>query len=516
MSIESKENDAIVVFPLSGVKLSKEVEIFNVKFFPTGEFKFPPNFFTVIDTSGQQDEIAEKFNTKPLVVVSYSKEDLNQHMVVISPDDDERILSLASKDAERALDLFRFYYSSYCTIAPTVPRAGDMGDGYSYSYIDCRGLTVQKYSKKLIYSQGILISYDQIVIDVDSFLKIFADLDISGEFSAYVEYALKLNREILFQDNFTSKFVQTMTLFEYLAFPNNCKIFKEVKKEISALVCENEKEYNFLLNRFYELTSKKDFGYRTQIVHNGKELIEMSSEKYFVKNLLEELQYYISKYIFVCLGVRNIFSMDDFFKYRSKEKQDKLKATGLNNLPVFDLNEMVIIDLSFFLDQLTNAEKYYKKKVKSELPKVLDEVLVQFRCPAKARKVKFIFVFDKDGSYDHYLVDEIRKTDLDNVVILERDSSVGIMFSNILKKAVDDFFHDGNSYFMENENLIKLNIIADDLMTSDYLRTVCEKRPDIKIYFLKRYHDTKVSSKVPYVNIDYLFSILLDIPRDEW
>lgn len=73
----------------------------------------------------------------------------------------------------------------------------------------------------------------------------------------------------------TSQFVQCLSLLEFLVDPDSYCDFKKVGKIVARYAAANQSEYIKLLDRFFELTGKKDdatgrpIGYRTRIVHIG-------------------------------------------------------------------------------------------------------------------------------------------------------------------------------------------------------------------------------------------------------
>ena len=90
-----------------------------------------------------------------------------------------------------------------------------------------------------------------------------------------------------------------MSLIEYLAYPDDYKEFKEVKKVIARYVAHNVAEYKKLLNRFFVLTGKKDestdkyLGYRTRIVHIGERLEDILPNDEDIDALFVEPDNYI-------------------------------------------------------------------------------------------------------------------------------------------------------------------------------------------------------------------------------
>jgi len=78
-----------------------------------------------------------------------------------------------------------------------------------------------------------------------------------------------------------------LALLEFLAEPLAYLKFQDVKKILARYIAKNNSEYRSLLERFLELTGKKDpitgefTGYRTRIMHLGDRLDRLvpSAEK---------------------------------------------------------------------------------------------------------------------------------------------------------------------------------------------------------------------------------------------
>jgi hypothetical protein len=96
-----------------------------------------------------------------------------------------------------------------------------------------------------------------------------------GEVGHLAQHGLGLYTAILETENPTAKFTQAVALLEFLAEPRDYMPFKEVKKIIARYVAKNQAEYARLLDRFMELTGKRDpitgefTGLRTRVVHMG-------------------------------------------------------------------------------------------------------------------------------------------------------------------------------------------------------------------------------------------------------
>lgn len=120
-----------------------------------------------------------------------------------------------------------------------------------------------------------------------------------GEVGHIARHALVLYSDLLQAENETAKFMQALSLLEFLASPFDYQNFKEVKKVISRYAAKSAAEYARLLERFIELTGKKSeetgeiTGLRTRIVHMGDSIERLVPDRNDRVKLFRELDGYI-------------------------------------------------------------------------------------------------------------------------------------------------------------------------------------------------------------------------------
>lgn len=133
------------------------------------------------------------------------------------------------------------------------------------------------------------------------------DFPKDGEVGFIVKHALGLYTAILEAENYTTKFIQCLGLLEFLAYPHDYERFEKVKKVIARYVATNASDYDRLLDRFLELTGKKDaagrnIGYRTCMVHMGKRIEDLVPDEAGRTELFLELYEYIKNVIDHMIG----------------------------------------------------------------------------------------------------------------------------------------------------------------------------------------------------------------------
>lgn len=129
-----------------------------------------------------------------------------------------------------------------------------------------------------------------------------------GEVGQIAHRGLTMFTQMLETESLTSKYVQAMTLFEFLAYPDQYEKFEEVKTIISRyLAREGSEKYKSLLERFHQLSGKneelidpltgkkirKPVGFRTLIVHCGQRLEEIVPHRAERKELFQEMEGYL-------------------------------------------------------------------------------------------------------------------------------------------------------------------------------------------------------------------------------
>jgi hypothetical protein len=121
------------------------------------------------------------------------------------------------------------------------------------------------------------------------------------------------------------KFIQALTLLEFLADPRDYQKFEDVKKIVARYVATTREEYARILERFLELTGKKDpttqlfIGYHTRIIHIGERLDTIIPNPDNRRNVFEELDGHIRSIIDHMIA----HSQLDFAEYL--ELRDKMR-----------------------------------------------------------------------------------------------------------------------------------------------------------------------------------------------
>jgi hypothetical protein len=146
-----------------------------------------------------------------------------------------------------------------------------------------------------------------------------------GEVAGVVLHGLSLYSEALSSPNETIKFTRVMTLFEFLASPDEYQNWKKLKGDIACHCASDKASYLRLCERLRALTSIEDtsgkqLGLRTLIVHNGRLLPELLADTKSRAALFRELQGYAFTVLTDMLS-NAALSWAEYIEYRAQLKR---------------------------------------------------------------------------------------------------------------------------------------------------------------------------------------------------
>jgi len=147
-----------------------------------------------------------------------------------------------------------------------------------------------------------------------------------GEVASIAAQALTLFRDVMEASSDTNKFMRAMVLLEFLAEPDSFSKWQEAKKQIACHVAADQVHYARLLERFKELTGKRDngveSGYRTLVVHHGRYIEDIIPDERDRRLLFRELQQY-SSFVIGDMLERPTETWEQFLQFRQELKKKK-------------------------------------------------------------------------------------------------------------------------------------------------------------------------------------------------
>jgi hypothetical protein len=191
------------------------------------------------------------------------------------------MLGSAMDKAERIMDLVRFEHCNLWTPAKLPGRAGLLGDT-----VFCAGLFYAKEDHESYLIAGQVLTHQVIIgVGLDMSPPLMVRPTGDGEVGAVARHALRMYSEALEASTETSRFVQMMSLLEFLAAPNEFLLMKRAKRMIARQIAGDRADYEAILRDFSYLTSEGGTvksakqGLRHNIVHLGRRLEDLAGAK---------------------------------------------------------------------------------------------------------------------------------------------------------------------------------------------------------------------------------------------
>lgn len=302
---------------------------------------------------------------------------------------------------------------------------------------------------------------------------------------------------------------------------------EEVKKNIIPFIAKSNEEYNYIIERFKYLTSKKDnnnqqIGYRTNIIHQGKFIEDLIPETLSQIKLNRELQYYI-----VSVLEEYIKLYDKTWDYLQEEKRKKIDIIQKNKQQYIDYTEsslLFLVDIDFLNQVINNLMHMYEahsiKKI--DLCKFLICLLKQIDIKTPKSKINFLVNTNQDGT-------PINNSDITNIFELEQKGfeceygiiDLNIGYSKLEKKVLYENFLNNlsiNSNFVLSKIYPHRNIvlITDLFEIDDKLINRLENNGiNLILGRLNNYYSLIKSDNLKWFDIELLLLPLMGIALEE-
>ena len=156
------------------------------------------------------------------------------------------------------------------------------------------------------------------------------DFPQDGEVGNIAAQALSLYGMMLETDNESFKFVQALSLLEFMADPDRYQNFEKVSRTVARYVTKSNDEYKRLMDRLFELTGKHDpttkiaSGYRTRIVHIGDRLDNLVPDPDERRKLFLEVDGYIRAVLDHMIR-HSAWEFEDYKKVREQMKPFEIR-----------------------------------------------------------------------------------------------------------------------------------------------------------------------------------------------
>lgn len=205
--------------------------------------------------------------------------DWNAFLMPSSHEAHLEMLAAAMAGAEAIMDLVRFEQCNLWTPQKLPGRAGLLQrSGF------CAGLFYAPEDHESYVIAGQILTHEVIAgIGLDMYSVTVRPLG-AGEVGSIAAQALRMFSEALEAGSETSRFVQMMSLLEFLAAPDDYLPMKKVKRLIARQIARDRADYEAILQDFLYLTSEPGQangpkqGLRHNIVHCGKRLEDLADK----------------------------------------------------------------------------------------------------------------------------------------------------------------------------------------------------------------------------------------------
>ncbi|BAZ84158.1 hypothetical protein [Dolichospermum compactum] len=528
--VNLQNDECLMLVPIPRFHIPEVITINDITLYPKETVNIDELFSNIFHADDEQNLLKDKINSYVLGCFKIKTSEIDETYLPISVEYDPKIIDIATKKLEPILNLFRFYYCDYFYPHSVPGRVGQIYNSKSVVLIFCHPV-ICKFAIHNKYSTEIVIGNGLKVRDLSKIKSYYSNINTIGEVYHIVNNALRLNYQILEQDNLTAKFIQIMTLFDFLANPYKFEVFQDAKKKFIPHIANNNQEYLFLVDRFMKFS--KD--YRSDVVHNGKHITEILNELIDIESLFIELQNYISKIISELISLSHI-SWNELETIRYNKRQNltkKTKKPDKNNL-TFDFSRSIaIIDVKYLVDKLFYLLEFYKKDgYNMEL--IFKSLIQNFRFNSKGTVIHFYFYLPNnyyqsiDGLYRNEKLELYKwflsingnkqETTKDTRIIEIHTAQIkkNLSFAECVKIKLMEYCQDGNRYFINKSGYNVVGIFADDKMTSSVIENAIIEGINTDFILIREFNiNSQMPGKLRYRPSDYVMAEAIGVQRHE-
>lgn len=524
-SIKKDYNDekSLVIIPVGKFNISNKYQIGDITIYPIGTVNTEELFETKLDFDFA--EVKEDFFNSALIVfpVTIHKEHPFGNFTV---EQKNQVLNSNLSKAEEILNIFKYIYCNLDKTSVLTQKAGYINNIYSgvliyYPHLGMSDFLKEKYKvNKEFIGKGLIVELKEIKEILDKHTVI---LDRNcGEVGNITKHALQLYANIVEASSYTNKYVQALSLIEYLTNPFEFEKMQKLKGHVIAFSVDNKKSYHELSERFKFLTGLKDeqgieIGIRTNIVHNGKLLEQMLNKPYEPEFMIKELQYYICNYLEVCFESYQE-SWEKFIEKREKRKTE-IESNSNKFQGKYEADTLVLIDFEFFNKALKEVYQMYPQhhQKKFDMGSFLYGCIAQVGLERQGFKIPFHFIINSNAR----IYNDVQKKNILDYEQLGTDTSLGEFdiyvsqtegnylanFKNILYQ----YTLERNYVLVPSSKFDNIILISDkNGISMDFFEEV---EQSVKQIYLGRLDNKRTAAypKFTWFDIQYLFCGILGI-----
>lgn len=400
----------IAIVPIKGFYISKKYVIGDVNIYPKGEIDTEEIRGCKIDITFER--IKDIFYDATIITfpIKYTPKNI---MGIFSPSEKHKLIKQVLDKAEDVMNIFRYINSNFDKISNLPQRAGYIDGMISGFLVYDTRLKKSDYIWEKYYSSNISIGNGLNLkeADVRGIEKYFLPLINTEEVASIIRQAFRMYSDIIYMPTATNKFMQAMSLLEYLANPFEYENMQKAKAKIVPFSSDYKKRYFDLCERFKYLTSLKDendkqIGLRTSIIHNGKTLEQLIDKGYEIDLLLRELQRYICNFINAIIEDSN--QKWEYVEKKIEEKRIQVHAIKEGYEGKFEADTIIVIDFKFLNKAIEEVYQWYPQYLdrKFDICKFLMLVLEQSDIERKEYQIP-VQIFYKDDEKVYNAIPEL-------------------------------------------------------------------------------------------------------------
>lgn len=466
------KSNAVAVVPVKGFSISQKYTVNKINVYPSGtlneeEIKGWHFDFTF-------EEIKSEFYDATHIAFPMTYQRPNM-MGALMPSEKEKLMTEALGIAEDVMNTFRYISSNFDKVSNLPQRAGYINDttsGFLMYYPDLK-MSDYIYDKYYVFNkalgEGLHIEVSELEAELNEY---FTPLKLEqGEVGNIIKHAFRLYSDVLYMPTATNKFMQAMSLIEYLTNPFEYENMKKVKSKIVPYSADSKKKYHEICERFKYLTSiiedGANIGLRTSIIHTGKTLEQMITNRYEIDLLLRELQTYICN--FISGNIKYCDKEWNYVELKIQEKYDEIQKIKSGYEGKFEADTAIIIDFEFLNLAIREVYQLYPdyKEVKFNISHFILLLLQQVDIARKNYQIPVQLIYKQDveiyNSSDERKVSQLEglgfNSPLGEVSIYTFDAKEN--YNTILEKLLKGYLSEFNYNVCPQSKFTKIVFISD-------------------------------------------------------
>lgn len=522
-------NMYVALVPIKQLEISEKYVIDgNINIYPKGS----------LDTSIIQGSIYD-FTFQELKDIFYDSTIISFPLISpqsiitgsLYPSVKDKLIKEAFNQAEEIVNIFRYIFCNFDKVSNLPQRAGYIKDNlcgfllFSCAMQASTFISGKNYIANKTIGIPLKVNVEHMKPTIDFlFNSLYKN---NTEVSNILKHAIRLYSDILYMPTATNKFMQAMTLIDYLGNPFDFQNMQKNKAKIAPFSADSYTQYNKICERFKLLTSQKDdagnqIGLRTNIIHNGKSIEELIVEGYKIDLVLRELQFYICNFINGNLEYSNQNEWS-YIENKIEEKRTTVQAIPTGYTGNFECDVVIIIDFNFLNKAIREVYQLYPhyKEHKFDISQFFQLLLKQCDIHRPNYQIPVNFIYTEDDAIFNSNIKlklsehEAKGFDCPDGELSIYTHKVTQNYSNFLSNTLKNVISEKNYFFNDYAKYTNIVFVSDYNQISDDIFLTAEKSSKSLISGRLDNKRTQTYDGSTYFDISYLIMTTLNIPLHE-